>query len=411
MGFLHGGVFRSSNNGDTWAKVGLVKGKIKAIAFNPDGDIFAGSGNHFFEQGHCSWMMFKSINDGDNWSQIDPVNANINAIAINNESGHIFIGAGVWAMGGPDGSPGIYCSSDNGNTWERVLADLGCSHFYSIAINSQGDVYAGNEWGNIFRSTDNGNTWEYLETDLGGANSIATNSQNHIFVGGDGVYRSLDNGNNWIQSLSDIYVRSLAINSEGDIFAGTYSDGVYLSIDNGDSWENIGLPGEFVHEIVINTDNKIFAATDSSGVFRSTDDGTTWESINSGLSTNRIYSLAISPSGYIFAGTDGDGVFRSSAPVAVEENLLDPISSILLMQNYPNPFTASTTIEFKLIQPAKVKITIYNHLGEKVEHIKARKSVGLQTVEWDCEEFPAGVYFCTLKTESGTKTTKMIKLK
>ena len=52
----------------------------------------------------------------------------------------------------------------------------------------------------------------------------------------------------------------------------------------------------------------------------------------------------------------------------------------------------------------------HNHLGEQVEIISEKKSVGQQKIELDCEGLPSGIYFCTLKTSKGIQTTKMIKL-
>lgn len=79
--------------------------------------------------------------------------------------------------------------------------------------------------------------------------------------------------------------------------------------------------------------------------------------------------------------------------------------------NYPNPFTISTIIEYELQKPSTVQITIYNRLGEQLEVIRKTQSAGRQKVLWNGEGLPGGVYFCVLKTDKETKTTKMIKLK
>ena len=77
----------------------------------------------------------------------------------------------------------------------------------------------------------------------------------------------------------------------------------------------------------------------------------------------------------------------------------------------PNPFFTSTTIAYELQQPSNVQITIYNHLGRQLEVIEQKQSFGKQQVVWDAEGLPGGVYFCVLKTDSRTKTMKMIKMK
>lgn len=79
--------------------------------------------------------------------------------------------------------------------------------------------------------------------------------------------------------------------------------------------------------------------------------------------------------------------------------------------NYPNPFSTYTTIEYKLQKPEKVTLSIYNHFGNQVDFLQQNQAQGKQQITWDASDQPAGMYFCVLKTESETQTTKMIKLK
>jgi hypothetical protein len=78
---------------------------------------------------------------------------------------------------------------------------------------------------------------------------------------------------------------------------------------------------------------------------------------------------------------------------------------------YPNPIINTTFIEYELKQPAKVQITIYNQLGKQFELIEKKQFAGKQRIVWDAKGLPSGVYFCVLKTEYGTQTMKMIKMK
>ena len=79
---------------------------------------------------------------------------------------------------------------------------------------------------------------------------------------------------------------------------------------------------------------------------------------------------------------------------------------------FPNPFSSSSIIEFELQTASNIIITIYNHLGELVEVIlEESQPQGTHQLTWSSENLPSGVYFCILKTESGTQTAKMIKLK
>ena len=60
------------------------------------------------------------------------------------------------------------------------------------------------------------------------------------------------------------FIISLAINSSGDIFAGTFEGGgVYRSTDNGENWTlvNNGLTNTYVYALAINAGGEIFAGT------------------------------------------------------------------------------------------------------------------------------------------------------
>lgn len=149
--------------------------------------------------------------------------------------------------------------------------------------------------------------------------SLAINNNDHIFAGtfGNGIFRSTDDGTNWTpvnSGLTDPYVWALAINSTGHIFAGT-GDGVFRSTDNGENWTpvNSGLTELFIRALAINSSGYIFAGTNVGG-FRSTDNGENWTLTGP---TAQVYSYAINFDGpppiigHIFAGSEGSGIFRS----------------------------------------------------------------------------------------------------
>ena len=61
--YLGGGVFRSTDDGNTWIERnnGLIATDVRAIAINPSNDIFAGT---------YGMGMFRSSDSGQNWEKI-----------------------------------------------------------------------------------------------------------------------------------------------------------------------------------------------------------------------------------------------------------------------------------------------------------------------------------------------------
>ncbi|MCP4580836.1 MAG: T9SS type A sorting domain-containing protein [candidate division Zixibacteria bacterium] len=80
--------------------------------------------------------------------------------------------------------------------------------------------------------------------------------------------------------------------------------------------------------------------------------------------------------------------------------------------NHPNPFNASTTIEYTLPQSADVKITIYNLLGQAIASlIDSPQPAGPHQVIWDAGDLPSGMYFCKIKADNYYQSQTMLLLK
>lgn len=75
-----------------------------------------------------------------------------------------------------------------------------------------------------------------------------------------------------------------------------------------------------------------------------------------------------------------------------------------LQQNYPNPFNPATHIRFSLPKASRVKIEVYNMLGQRVaELLNGRKQAGYHIVQFDGSNFSSGVYF--YKIQAGDPST------
>ncbi len=88
-----------------------------------------------------------------------------------------------------------------------------------------------------------------------------------------------------------------------------------------------------------------------------------------------------------------------------------------LDQNYPNPFNPSTIIQFALPSSGKVKLEVYNILGQGVRTlVSGDLSAGTHQVTFDGRSnsgsiLSSGVYFYRLETADFVKSRKMMLLK
>jgi hypothetical protein len=87
------------------------------------------------------------------------------------------------------------------------------------------------------------------------------------------------------------------------------------------------------------------------------------------------------------------------------------------LNNYPNPFNPTTTIEFNLPEETIVSLNIYNIKGQKVRTlVNEQKQAGKHTTVWNGENnsgkpVSSGVYFYKLNARDFQQIKKMVLLK
>ena len=87
-----------------------------------------------------------------------------------------------------------------------------------------------------------------------------------------------------------------------------------------------------------------------------------------------------------------DIFFGKGQPVSGEEETPVPLE-FSLAQNYPNPFSNTTTLEFEVPEPAHIQITIYDLLGRKVmEAVNKEFAIGKHNVQLDAGQLASGMY-------------------
>jgi len=87
------------------------------------------------------------------------------------------------------------------------------------------------------------------------------------------------------------------------------------------------------------------------------------------------------------------------------------VSSVVLEQNFPNPFIESTTLTYHLNDPEHVELTMYNILGAKVATLVDEfQGSGVYNVNVNVDRFnlSSGVYYAKINVGAYSQTIKMI---
>lgn len=147
-----------------------------------------------------------------------------------------------------------------------------------------------------------------------------------------------------------------------------------------------------------------------------------------GEETQRINALATDAAGNLYVTGEFEGTMvlgretwtarggfdlfvakYAAATITKAEGTAPFPEQITLEQNYPNPFTASTSITFTLPAAMLVDVRVYDILGREVATVfQGHKPVGVQRLYLEAGNLPSGVYFYRLQTGMYQATKSMV---
>lgn len=100
-----------------------------------------------------------------------------------------------------------------------------------------------------------------------------------------------------------------------------------------------------------------------------------------------------------------DGEILRNAELVIPKIIQSYNGEYFLGDNYPNPFTTITQIEYSLAEQSKVILNIHNILGEKVlTLVNKNKDKGIYKTSFDGSQFAPGLYFYKMEAKGLTQT-------
>ena len=275
------GIFRSSDNGDTWQEVPSPIDSGDKL-FVSDNAIIVANSN----------FIWRSLTDGASWELVEQ-------FALSGIGSFARVGTKLLAAA----FGGIYTSTDNGGSWTFSAFADGASSFSSDG----NTIYLGSS-NKVFKSTDQGQSWTDVSTGLGKGDIRALLFDGtSVFAGtpndAAGIYRSSNGGTSWSPAALGLpassNVRSL-ISFGSDVFAGMQFDGIYRSSDRGDNWAKVEPNNALLSQALVfefcSKGDALFAGA-SNGIYKSTDGGATFQRMLNGFPANinvAVYSLTVS---------------------------------------------------------------------------------------------------------------------
>lgn len=337
MGTTGGGLWKTDDLGISWRNIsdGFFKtGSVGAIAVaeSDPNVVYVGMGEHAVRgvMTHHGDGVYKSTDAGKTWKKIGlDLTQHISRIAIHPKDPNLVYVAAQGALYGKSQDRGVFKSSDGGNTWSKVLYvddKTGCVEL-SMDMNNPRILYAamteygrlpwkvisGGPTSGLYKSVNGGASWQKIQKGLPnelGKMSVAvcrSNSERvYALIESDsdkeqgGLFVSNNAGESWSRVTNDHrlvqrawYYIELFTDPKDDNTIYVLSAPALRSEDGGKTWEYLsGTHGDF-HDLWINPNNpKNMVIANDGGAGISVNYGKTW-STQSNMPTAQFYRINV----------------------------------------------------------------------------------------------------------------------
>lgn len=275
-----------------------ISGNVNLVHIGKNNEIYAGS----FGSG-----VYVSTNKGQSWSTKNSGLTNLQIFAFLIVADTMYVGT----------LAGVFRTTNDGNEWESFNEGLFDTYINALAITKDKKMLVGTLYNGLFISTNFGRSWTQMQNDFKNksVNCILAKSDGFVLVGTtSGLYRATQMFDFWGKVDADLKnntnINTLAVDSTGNIYAGTNNGYIFKSTNNGVNWSQVYFsPNTAIYRITVSPQNVVFAATYGKGVLRSRDAGANWEEVNDGLYNPYTTGIVILPSRELFVSTWGNGVF------------------------------------------------------------------------------------------------------
>ena len=333
-------------------------------------------------------------------------------------------------------------STNGGAGWEGL--DIGKFYYYPWVpphatyiphTRREGQYFLAGE--GVWRSEDHGESWERIgpfrnhsrrqpEHSLAGG-ALLSPQDSLMVVFGDSVWVGHTSGTGWrvvgrLEPGGSGLDLARHPDEPGVLYAAATS-GCFVSGDGGRTWRRVlsprGRPWRLAR--LRGDPSQADAVYLAAGreLYQSLDRGATWRALDAGYpGVPWINDVAVDPldPSILYVATSAGLFWLEDRPTAVTAEAAVPRTTEL-MRSYPNPFNASTVLPFRLATAGRVRIDIFNLLGQRVRRLlDERRTPGLHKVRWTGTDdrggpISSGLYFYRLTTGDVAETRRCMLIR
>jgi photosystem II stability/assembly factor-like uncharacterized protein len=409
----NGSLYRSTNGGVSYSSLSRPSAGqwVTPLAIHPTDETILYGG----------WTgVYKSTNRGSNWTNISgtTISSTLADLALAPSNPNY-----LYASNGST----LYVTTNDGATWTVRSAPSTINDIAVDPTNPAKIWIACNSSSNrVFVSSDAGATFTNISANLPAivARTIAIDDKTPrgIYVGMNiGVYFKEESATNWMAYMNNLPL--VAINeldiqrSSGKIRVATYGRGVWETDLAPLPVHIVSFTARAIGSRSVRLDWTTLSEHNNYGFYvqRKRENDPAWNELENSFipghgTTNEPHYYSFIDSTlpqdgrwlYRLRQVDFDGTehFTEAISVMITTSVADGIipSSFRLEQNHPNPFNPSTTITYDLPTASRVKLTVFDALGQELavlvdeEQPAGRFSVDFSTASAK-KEMSSGVYY------------------
>lgn len=323
-----------------------------------------------------------------------------------------------WTVG--DGGT-ILHTTNGGSNWAPQSSGTG-EFLASVKFINQTTGWVVGDYGTVLKTTNGGNNWQPQNS---GTNyhlfslDFVDADNGWCVVDDYGVILKTTNGGNSWQSVSTgnsnlLFALDFASANVGWV-VGMFGT-IQKTTDGGNTWQDqTGVfPPDWLYSVSFVDENTGWTVGFNGKVQKTTDGGQNWTAQISGTpyQLNSVY-FADELHGWA-VGEDGTIIKAASGVTAIDDKPPVQPKDFVLYNNYPNPFNPTTTIDFYLPHAGRVRLSIFNILGQEVKELaNGDFTAGNHEVVWDGTnsagtKVASGIYFYALQTGDVRIIKKMV---
>ena len=316
-----GGLWKTSNNGTTWAPIFDNEGaySIGVVSIDPSNPnvVWVGTGENNSQRSVAYGDgVYKSLDAGKSWRNMGlRQSEHISQIHVDPDNSLDVLVAVQGPLWNAGGDRGLYRSMDGGETWERILEVdeyTGVNEFvihpdnpdHIIATSLQRGrhvwgIVGGGPGSAMYKTTDGGASWRIVESGIPSGDkgriglAMAPSDPSVVYAivfaedDKSGFYRSTDFGESWEKRSNRMsndaqYYNEITVdpvNADRVYSVDTFS---WITEDGGKTWERLGFERRHVDDHAFWIDPEvtehIYVGGDG-GIYESWDRGRTWRHV------------------------------------------------------------------------------------------------------------------------------------